>query len=163
VPRGEAAPVLGGFRGVGRRLERVGVVRGVSVYDDYAHNPAKLAAVLAAARELTTGRVIALFQPHLYSRTAHTADELAAALAAADAVAVTDVYRAREEPVEGVSGKLVVDALATIRPGMDVGWTPALEEGARFVVRRARSGDLALTVGAGDVDRAARLVVESLA
>jgi UDP-N-acetylmuramate--alanine ligase len=163
VPRGEAAPVLGDFRGVGRRLERIGVVCGVSVYDDYAHNPAKIAAVLAAARELTTGRVLALFQPHLFTRTRHLARELAAALAAADAVAVTDVYRAREEPLDGVTGKLVVDALATLRPGMEIGWTPELEDGARFLTRRARPGDLVLTIGAGDVDRAARLVVESLA
>jgi UDP-N-acetylmuramate--alanine ligase len=163
VPRGEAAPVLGDFRGVGRRLERVGVVRGVSVYDDYAHNPAKIAAVLAAARELTAGRVLVLFQPHLYTRTRHLARELAAALAPADAVAVTEVYRAREDPIEGVSGKLVVDAMATLRPGLDLGWTPELEDGARFLVRRVRAGDLALTIGAGDVDRAARLVVEGLA
>jgi UDP-N-acetylmuramate--alanine ligase len=163
VPRGEAAPVLRDFRGVGRRLERVGVVRGVSVYDDYAHNPAKIAAALDAARELTTGRVLALFQPHLYTRTRHVAHELAVALSAADAAAVTDVYRAREDPIEGVSGKLVVDALAVVRPGMDIGWTPALEDGARFLVRRARPDDLALTIGAGDVDRAARLVVEGLA
>jgi UDP-N-acetylmuramate--alanine ligase len=163
VPRGETAPVLCDFAGVGRRLERVGVVRGVSVYDDYAHNPAKIAAVLAAARELTAGRVLALFQPHLYTRTRHLANELAASLAAADAVAVTDIYRAREEPIDGVSGKLVVDALVTLRPGMEVGWTPALEDGARFLGRRARAGDLALTIGAGDVDRAARLLVEGVA
>jgi UDP-N-acetylmuramate--alanine ligase len=163
VPRGEATPVLGDFRGVGRRLERVGMVRGVCVYDDYAHNPAKIAAVLAAARELTDRRVIVLFQPHLYSRTRHLAHELAGSLAAADAAAVTEIYRAREEPVDGVSGKLVVDALTTLRPGMDVGWTPGLEDGARFLVRRAREGDLVLTMGAGDVDRAARLVVEGLA
>jgi UDP-N-acetylmuramate--alanine ligase len=163
VPRGEATPVLGDFRGVGRRLERIGVVRGISIYDDYAHNPAKIAAVLGAARELTAGRVLALFQPHLFSRTRHSAQELAASLAAADAVAVAEIYRAREEPLEGVSGKLVVDALATARPGMEIGWTPALDDGARFVARRARDGDLVLTIGAGDVDRAARLVAESLA
>jgi UDP-N-acetylmuramate--alanine ligase len=163
VPSGEAAPVLSEFRGAGRRLERVGVVRGISVYDDYAHNPAKIVAALAAARELTDGRVLALFQPHLYTRTRHTARELAAALATADAAVVTDIYRARETPLEGVTGKLVVDALATLRPGMELGWTPTLEDGARFLVRRARSGDLALTLGAGDVDRAARLVLEELA
>jgi UDP-N-acetylmuramate--alanine ligase len=163
VPRSEAAPVLGDFHGVGRRLEHVGVVRGVSVYDDYAHNPAKIAAVLAAARELTTGRVVALFQPHLYTRTRHLAHELAASLAAADAAGVTEIYPAREEPIDGVSGKLVVEALATVRPGMDIGWMPALEDGARFLVRRARSGDLLLTLGAGDVDRAARLALEELA
>jgi UDP-N-acetylmuramate--alanine ligase len=163
VPGGEAAPVLGDFRGVGRRLERIGVIRGVSVYDDYAHNPAKIAAVLAAARELTSGRVVALFQPHLYSRTRHLARELAASLAGADAVAVTEVYGAREAAVEGVSGKLVVDALAALRPGMEIGWTPGLDDGARFVVRRVREGDLVLTIGAGDVDGAARTIVESLA
>jgi UDP-N-acetylmuramate--alanine ligase len=163
VPGAEAARVLGEFRGVGRRLERVGVVRGVSVYDDYAHNPAKIAAALAAARELTSGRLLALFQPHLYTRTRHSARELAAALTAADAVTVSEIYRAREEPLDGVSGKLVVDALATLRPGMELGWTPALEDAARFLVRRARPGDLALTIGAGDVDRAARLVLEGLA
>lgn len=163
VPRGEAMPVLGDFRGVARRLERIGVVRGISIYDDYAHNPAKIAAVLGAVRELTDGRVLALFQPHLYSRTRHSASELAASLAAADAAAVTEIYRAREEPLEGVSGKLVVDALATARPGMEIGWTPSLDDAARFVARRARDGDLVLTIGAGDVDRAARLVAESLA
>ena len=162
VPRGEAAPVLGDFRGVGRRLERIGVVRGVSVYDDYAHNPAKVAAALSAARELADGRVLALFQPHLYTRTRHLAHELGAALATADAAAVTEIYRAREDPIEGVTGKLVVDALVERRPGMDVGWTPSLEDGAAFLARRARAGDIALTLGAGDVDRAARLVVEAL-
>jgi UDP-N-acetylmuramate--alanine ligase len=163
VHRREAAPVLSEFRGAGRRLERVGVVRGVSVYDDYAHNAAKIVAVLAAARELTDGRVLALFQPHLYTRTRHTVHELARSLATADAVAVTEIYRARETPLEGVSGKLVIEALATARPGMELGWTPTLEDGARFLVRRARPGDLALTIGAGDVDRAARLVLEELA
>jgi UDP-N-acetylmuramate--alanine ligase len=78
-------------------------------------------------------------------------------------VAVTDVYRAREEPVEGVTGKLVVDAAAEARPGMELGWTPAVEDGASFVASRARSGDSVLTLGAGDVDRAATLILERLA
>jgi len=76
---------------------------------------------------------------------------------------VTDVYRAREEPVEGVTGKLVVDAVADARPGMEVGWTPAVEDGARFVAARARAGDRVLTLGAGDVDRAVALILEALA
>ena len=107
--------------------------------------------------------MLVLFQPHLYSRTRHSAPELAAALATADAVAVTDVYAAREEPQPGVDGKLVVDALATRRPGMTVAWTPSAEDGARFLARRARPGDLVLIVGAGDVDRAAPLILEALA
>ncbi len=162
VERAAAEQALGEFRGAGRRFELRGG-GGVRVYDDYAHNPAKIAAALAAARELEPERVLVLFQPHLYSRTRHLAHELAAALAAADIVAVTDVYAAREEPVAGVSGKLVVDALAERRPGMTVAWTPSLDDGARFLAERARRGDLVLTVGAGDVDRAADQLARELA
>jgi UDP-N-acetylmuramate--alanine ligase len=163
VARVDAEGPIAEFRGVGRRFEAKGVAGGVSVVDDYAHNPAKVEAALAAARERADGRVLVLFQPHLYSRTRHSAHELAQALAAADAVAVTDVYAAREEPVEGVTGKLVVDALAEIRPGMPIGWTPQVEEGVRFLAARARPGDVVLTVGAGDVDRAVPLLLEELA
>ena len=84
------------------------------------------------------------------------------ALAAADVVAVTDVYRAREQPHEGVTGKLVVDALAETRAGMEVGWTPEVEDGVRFLSTRARPGDHVLTLGAGDVDRGAALILEEL-
>jgi UDP-N-acetylmuramate--alanine ligase len=159
--RAEAAGVLGEFRGATRRLELRGQAGGVDVVDSYAHHPRELAADIAAARD--GGRVLALFQPHLYSRTRHLARELGAALASADVVAVTDVYRAREQPVEGVTGKLVVDALAETRPGMELGWTPAVEDGVRFLARRARTGDRVLTLGAGDVDRAAALILEVLA
>ncbi len=159
--RAEAARILGEFRGATRRLELRGQVGGVDVVDSYAHHPRELAADIAAARD--GGRVLALFQPHLYSRTRHLAQEFAAALASADVVAVTDVYRAREQPLQGVTGKLVVDALAETRPGMELGWTPAVEEGVRFLARRARTGDRVLTLGAGDVDRAATLILEALA
>jgi UDP-N-acetylmuramate--alanine ligase len=159
--RDEAARVLGEFRGATRRLEPRGQAGGVDVIDSYAHHPRELAADIAAARD--GGRVLVLFQPHLYSRTRHLAREFGVALASADVVAVTDVYRAREQPVEGVTGKLVVDALAETRPGMELGWTPAVEDGARFLARRARSGDRVLTLGAGDVDRAAALILKALA
>ena len=159
--REEAARVLGEFRGATRRLELRGQAGGVDVVDSYAHHPRELAADIAAARD--GRRVLALFQPHLYSRTRHLAREFGAALASADVVAVTDVYRAREQPVEGVTGKLVVDALAETRPGMELGWTPAVEDGVRFLARRARTGDRVLTLGAGDVDRAADLILEALA
>jgi UDP-N-acetylmuramate--alanine ligase len=162
VAADEAWPVLREFRGAGRRLEERGVGAGVRVVDDYAHHPAEIAATLAAVREHVEGRVLALFQPHLYSRTRHLARELGSALSAADVVAVTDVYAAREEPIEGVTGKLVVDALAERRPGMTIGWTPAVADGAHFLTGRARSGDVLLTIGAGDVDRAAELVLEEL-
>ena len=160
-PRDEAARVLRDFRGVGRRLEPRGEIGGVEVVDSYAHHPAELAADIAAMRD--GGRILVLFQPHLYSRTRHLAHEFGVALASADVVAVTDVYRAREEPIEGVSGKLVVDAAAEARPGMELGWTPAVEDGVSFIASRARSGDRVLTLGAGDVDRAAALILEALA
>lgn len=159
----EAWPVLREFRGAGRRLEEVGVAGDVRIVDDYAHHPAEIRVTLAALREQGIGRILALFQPHLYSRTRHLARETAAALLEADVVAVTDVYAAREEPVEGVSGKLVVDALAELRPGMTIGWTPSVEDGARFLARRARPGDVVLTIGAGDVDQGADLVFRELA
>jgi UDP-N-acetylmuramate--alanine ligase len=159
VARADAAPVLAEFRGVRRRLELRGKLDGASVYDDYGHHPTEVAAALATLRASVGGRLLVLFQPHLYSRTRHLARELADALATADAVCVTDVYPAREQPVEGVSGKLVVDALAGLRPGMPIGWAPKVEDGVRFLALRARAGDTVLTMGAGDVDRAATLLV----
>jgi len=160
VAGADAEPVLARFTGAGRRFEAVGEEGGVTVVDDYAHHPSEIAATVAAARERTDGRVLLLFQPHLYSRTRHLAAELGEALSAADAVCVTEIYRAREQPVEGVTGKLVVDAL---RPGLRAGWTPSVEDGAKLVASWARPGDLVLTVGAGDVDRAGPLVLEALA
>ena len=109
-----------------------------AVLDSYAHHPAELAADLAAVRN--GGRVLALFQPHLYSRTVHLAHEFAVALATADAVCVTEIYAAREEPLPGVSGRLIVNELAQVRPGMRIGWAPALDDAARMVASWARAG-----------------------
>lgn len=163
VARAEAVGALAEFRGVRRRFELRGERGGARVFDDYAHHPSEVAATLAAVRELADGgRTLVLFQPHLYSRTLHLAHELAAALVTADLAAVTDVYPAREEPLEGVSGKLVVDSLCELRPGMPVGWTPRVEDGAWLVAERARPGDVLLTVGAGDVDSAVPLILERL-
>ena len=163
VARIDAEPVLATFAGVGRRLERRGEAGGVAVYDDYAHNPAKVEAAVAALHETAPGRVLVLFQPHLPSRTRHMAHELGAALAGADAVAVTDVYAAREQQLEGVDGRTVVLALLDARPGMPVAWTPDPADGARFLAERARPGDVAATVGAGDVDSAVPVLLEELA
>jgi UDP-N-acetylmuramate--alanine ligase len=162
IDPGEAAAVLAEFRGAGRRFELVGEPRGIAVYDDYAHHPSEVAAAVAAAREASSGRVLAAFQPHLYSRTRHLAREFAGALSAADVVCVTEIYAAREEPVEGVTGKLVVDAFTEVRPGAPVGWTPTLDDAVAFIAARAQPGDLAVTIGAGDIDGAARRLVEVL-
>jgi UDP-N-acetylmuramate--alanine ligase len=161
VSRSDAESVIVEFEGAGRRLERRGEAGGVAVLDSYAHHPAELAADIAAVRN--GGRVLALFQPHLYSRTVNLVHEFAVALASADAVCVTEIYAAREEPLPGVSGRLIVEELARVRPGMPIAWTPALDDGARVMSSWAQTGDTVLTLGAGDVDRAAPLLLELLA
>jgi UDP-N-acetylmuramate--alanine ligase len=163
VPRDEGLPILAEFRGAGRRLELRGVAGGVTVFDDYAHHPAEVTEVLRTARGLASGRVLVLFQPHLYSRTRHLAHEFGRSLAAADAVAVADVYAAREEPLDGVTGKLVVDAISDARPGARVAWTPDAADGARWLAGQARSGDVVVTVGAGNVDACVPMILDALA
>ena len=137
VPRADAEPVLAEFTGAHRRFELHAEVDGIRLYDDYGHHPAEIASTPATARELANGgRVVVLFQPHLYSRTLHLKDELAAALARADIACVSEIYPAREEPIPEVSGKLVVDRLSELRPGMRVGWAPALPDAAALVCLR---------------------------
>jgi len=156
VARDEAAPVLAGFTGTGRRFE-IHDLDGFTVVDDYGHHPTEVARTIDAVRERFPGATVrVLFQPHLYSRTRYLSRELAAALARADDVAVTDVYPAREQPVPGVTGKLVVDALSDL--GVLAAWTPRVEDGVEYLWRRARLGDVLLVVGAGDVDRAVDLL-----
>jgi UDP-N-acetylmuramate--alanine ligase len=151
-----AAPVLARFSGTGRRFE-VHELDGLTLIDDYGHHPTEVAKTIAAARERYPGaRLRVLFQPHLYSRTRHLAGELAEALAGADDVTVTDIYPAREAPVPGVTGKLVVDALSDL--GVLAAWTPSVADGAARLRRRAGPGDVLLVVGAGDVDRAVGLI-----
>jgi UDP-N-acetylmuramate--alanine ligase len=163
ISRGEAEAAISTFRGVGRRLERVGERNGVVVVDDYAHHPTEISATIAAVREqYPDARVLVVFQPHLFSRTRYLATELAFALSAADAVCVTDVYAAREDPLDGVTGKLIVDALAARRPGMKIGWTPRLGQAAALVAHWTRRNDTVLTVGAGDVDRVGAMILGAL-
>jgi UDP-N-acetylmuramate--alanine ligase len=159
----EAARALETFPGVARRFERKGERNGALIYDDYAHHPTEVAATLQAARELEPGRLIAAFQPHLYSRTKALADAFGAALAAADEVMVLDVYPAREEPVgplEGVSGRMVADAAADRSGGRPVWWTPDAAAAAEALAPRLTDGDLLLTIGAGDIFKLAEALVE---
>jgi len=154
-----AAAALADFRGARRRFERVGVTAsGAAVYDDYAHHPTEVAATLAAARTLAPERIVAVFQPHLYSRTRALARAFGVALAAADVVAVVDIYAAREraEDFPGVSGRLVAAAAADAGKGEQVAWMPGFGAAERFLRSILKKGDLCLTMGAGDVDSLAR-------
>lgn len=149
-PFGELIEALAGFQGARRRFELRGSAAGVRVFDDYAHHPTELRAVLTAARVLAgPGRVLVAFQPHLYSRTAFFAAEFGAALGLADAVVVLEVYAAREDPVPGVSGALVAEAVPL--PAADVAFEPSWSGVAGQLAGRAARGDLILTLGAGDV------------
>ena len=159
VPVAEAAPALAQFTGAGRRFERHGRTEsGAEVYDDYAHHPTEVRATLEAARTLEPRRLVACFQPHLYSRTRMLAREFGRALALADLIVVLDVYRARERPEDypGVSGYLVAEAAADHAGGRPVWWMPELEDAERTLRPELAEGDLLLTLGAGDVDELAR-------
>jgi UDP-N-acetylmuramate--alanine ligase len=150
LPETELIDGLGGYTGVRRRMELKGTVGGVSVYDDYAHNPTKVRVQLIAAREVAgKGRLIVAFQPHLYSRTAAFAAEFGAALGAADEVVVMDVYGAREDPVPGVTGALVADAVTL--PREHVTFEPSWSAVPGLLAELAQPGDLVLTMGAGDI------------
>jgi UDP-N-acetylmuramate--alanine ligase len=140
---------LASFRGVARRWEHRGTVSGVLLIDDYAHHPTEVAATLGAAEGTVPGKVWAVFQPHLYSRTERFQDEFGVALTQADEVVVTDIYGSREEPVPGVTGELVADAAR--RHGASAHYVPHLNELAGYLAERVAPGDLVITMGAGDV------------
>jgi UDP-N-acetylmuramate--alanine ligase len=156
-----ALAALAEFTGVGRRFERVGEAHGVTVVDDYAHHPTEVQATLAAARQVfPRRRVVAVFQPHLFSRTALHGDALGRALAAADVVVVAPIYAAREQPLPGVSAALVARGAA--RAGAT---TVAVRERAALterVVETVRPGDVVVTLGAGDVTRVGPELIERL-
>jgi UDP-N-acetylmuramate--alanine ligase len=159
VPVAEAVPALAKFRGSGRRFESHGRTEsGAEVYDDYAHHPTEVQATLAAARTLEPRRLVAAFQPHLYSRTKMLAREFGRALALADLIVVLDVYRARERPEDfpGVSGYLVAEAAADAAGGRPVWWLPTLDDAERNLRTELAEGDLLLTIGAGNVDELAK-------
>jgi UDP-N-acetylmuramate--alanine ligase len=151
VEPGAIAAGLGGFAGVPRRFEFRGEVLGATMVDDYAHLPGEVAAVVAAARAGGWGRIVAVFQPHRYTRTAALADAFAAAFDGVDAVVVTDVYAAGEPPIPGVSGRLVADAVAAHRGGPPVTYVKERSELVAVVTSLLEDGDLVLTMGAGDL------------
>ncbi|MEN3281026.1 MAG: UDP-N-acetylmuramate--alanine ligase [Solirubrobacteraceae bacterium] len=155
----QAAAALADFAGAGRRFQELGTtVEGARVVDDYAHHPTEVAATIDAARTQAPRRVVAVFQPHLYSRTQRLAREFGIALARADVVAVLDVYPAREraEDFPGVSGLLVAEAAADAAGGRPVYWLPTFDAAERALHAVLREGDLCLVLGAGDVDALGR-------
>ena len=159
VPPAEAAPGLAKFTGAGRRFEPHGrTAAGALIYDDYAHHPTEVRATLAAARTLEPRRLVAAFQPHLYSRTQMLARDFGQALALADLVVVLDVYRARERPEDfpDVSGFLIAQSAADEARGRPVWWLPGIDDAEAQLRGELTEGDLLLTLGAGDVDELAR-------
>ncbi|MGH9082425.1 MAG: UDP-N-acetylmuramate--L-alanine ligase [Acidimicrobiales bacterium] len=151
VPFEAAVAALARFAGVPRRFEFRGERGGVTFVDDYAHLPSEVRATLAAARSGGWRRVVAVFQPHRYSRTAALATSFATAFDDADALVVTDVYGAGEPPVPGVSGKLVADAVSGSRPSLDVRFVPDRNRLRDVLAAELRPGDLCCTMGAGDL------------
>ena len=156
------ADALAGFEGAARRFERKGEARGVAVYDDYGHHPTKVRASLAAARQRAgRGRVWCLFQPHTYHRTMSLFDDFARAFGDADRVLVLDIYSpaGREQPIAGVDARRLAEAM----PHPSARYAASFDEAAAIVVDGARPGDLVVTMGAGDVTRLARPLLERLA
>ncbi|HXF31458.1 MAG TPA: UDP-N-acetylmuramate--L-alanine ligase [Solirubrobacterales bacterium] len=160
------AEALADFRGVRRRLEVKGERGGVRIYDDYAHHPTEVRAALSALRGLAPSRLIAVFQPHLYSRTKVFATEFGAALSLADEIAVLDVYPAREEPVgplAGVSGLDVARAAADSSGGRPVAWLPTASRAEAFLDRRLEAlpeDSILVTIGAGDIFKLGEALVD---
>ena len=158
----QAAAALAGFRGVGRRFQRLGETdAGAVVYDDYAHHPTEVAATLRAARTLAPRRLVAVFQPHLYSRTAALWRQFGDALALADLPGVVEIYPARERASDfpGVTGLLVAEAAADAAGGRSVLWLADLDDAERVLRAELRDGDLCLVLGAGDIDGLGRRLV----
>jgi len=158
----QAVAGLAEFGGAGRRFQLLGSsARGALVYDDYAHHPTEVAATLDAARTLAHERLVAVFQPHLYSRTALLAADFGRALARADAVVVLDVYPARERAVEhpGVSGLLIAEAAADAAGGRPVHWLPGFADAMPVLEAMLGAGDVCIVMGAGDVDELGRRLV----
>jgi UDP-N-acetylmuramate--alanine ligase len=154
-------PGLAEFRGVERRFQRLGTAAGVEVVDDYAHHPTEIRATLAAARTAFPGRrIVAAFQPHLYSRTRDFAREFGEALAAADSVFVADIYPAREQPIPGVTAALIVDS--TRHAGGAVDWQGPRGSLSSELARAVRGGDVVLTIGAGDITKTGPELLQAL-
>lgn len=147
----DAGAALNSFAGTGRRFERKGEAAGVLIYDDYGHHPTEVEKTLQAAKEFLGRRLLVIFQPHRYSRTQQLGEAFGPAFGAADEVIITQLYSAFEEPIEGVSGKIVHDAVQRAFPDKPLSYAETLDEAGRLALAKARPGDVILTMGAGDI------------
>ena len=158
-----ASSAWAGFTGVDRRFQRLGEAAGIAVVDDYAHHPTEVRATLDAARQVFPGRrIVAAFQPHLFSRTRAFADDFGRALAAADLVLITGIYPAREKPIPGVTGELVANAARREAGGQRVRYAEGLDELWSVARRELREGDMFLTMGAGNIGEVAHRLFDEL-
>lgn len=158
----ESSKALSSFTGVRRRFDRIASVNGIDIVDDYGHHPTEIAATVGAARNLGYKHVHVLFQPHRYSRTEALAGEFASAFDAADSVTFMDVYSAGETPIPGVTGKTLVRAVLEHNPRAQVGWMPHASEIVNYLTGKLHSGDLLMTMGAGDITNIGPLVAAAL-
>jgi len=154
IPGDVVAAALATFSGAGRRMEYKGSFNGADIYDDYAHHPAELHALLTAAKQLDYKRVICAFQPHTYTRTSAFFEDFVRELCAADLAVLTDIYAARERNLIGISSKMLADKIpASV-------YCPTLQDVAAFLREAAQPGDLILTVGAGDIYKAGDMLIK---
>jgi UDP-N-acetylmuramate--alanine ligase len=151
VDPADAAAALAGFAGVHRRFELRGVVRGAEFFDDYGHNPTEMAVTLQTARRRGPSRLIALVQPHRYSRVQAMWRELGASVTEADLIIVTDIYGADQDPIPGITGELVAEGARISAPGREIVYLPHRPDVIEFLEREIRPGDLVVTMGCGDV------------
>lgn len=161
IDREDALKAIHSFHGVSRRFEKVGEINDIVIYDDYAHHPTEVKSTLEAAATLDR-RIIAIFQPHRYSRTQQLGAQFGGSFGAADVVIITELYSAFEEPIEGVSGHIVFDAVRQMNPDKKVLFAPDLAAAGSMAIDIAQSNDAIFTIGAGDITKLARELLEKV-
>jgi UDP-N-acetylmuramate--alanine ligase len=152
---------IGKCTGIARRFEKLGFEKGILVVDDYAHHPREIQSTLAGARAGWDGRIVAVFQPHLYSRTILLKKEFGKAFFQADKVIITDIYPAREEPIPGVTGEIIKDQCMDFGH-KDVEYVEEKEEIPKFLVPQLSKGDMVLLLGAGNIYNIAEDIIDGI-